>query len=197
MLTVTVEFVGTTAIATVLNDGVPIDAQVQWQPGSPWRTAPGGIARLEYFDADDNALSSVRYTPPTQYLITARAMIELEYQYTDRLEVVIPTGAPSSGAAPVFDSGFSNIIVVDPQKQYRTIPEGLAAAAAIGAMVFVVPGVWSYNQDVQVPSGVNLVGAGTNCILEANLILGAGANAKGIMIADGYYIEQNGERYYA
>lgn len=87
----------------------------------------------------------------------------------------------------------ANTIYVGPGMKYTTIQSGLAAAAS-GDDVIVHPG--SYSGDVAVPAGVNLIGTGTNCALEGNIVLGDGANVRGILLADGHYVQQNGVKYY-
>ena len=90
-------------------------------------------------------------------------------------------------------SGNNTIISVGAGLKYTTLSVAIAAAVA-GYDIDVKPG--TYTETVTVPTGINLIGSGSNCVLNGNLILQGTANARGILIADGYYVEQNGVRYY-
>lgn len=86
------------------------------------------------------------------------------------------------------------------------VTEGQSVQAAIDAAVEAGAGrenPWiinlkpgEYTESVHVPSGLNIVGTGTDCVFHCNLILHGSSSAYGIVIDDGYYVEQNGVKYY-
>ena len=63
-----------------------------------------------------------------------------------------------------------------------------------GTDVLMASGVYTGN--ITVKAGVNLIGTGTNCVVDGNVILMASANAKGFVLTAGHYVQQNGVKYY-
>lgn len=89
-----------------------------------------------------------------------------------------------------FDS--SDVVVVSPGDDLQAKID----AAGAGKDVTLATGTYAPPTDITAPTGVNLIGPGTNCILDANLILEGTANARGIAITYGHYVERNGVKYY-
>jgi hypothetical protein len=144
----------------------------------------------------------------------------IEFTYTNDPDVITITGATSVSASggsfsvveiTTGDSGDSDMIgpskalreLIDDRRHdtstYRVYPgqsiDTQITAAVAGQDVWVMPG--TYTENVTVPTGINLIGSGTNCVLAGNLVIQSGGSAKGILISDGYYVEQDGVKYYA
>lgn len=84
----TVELDGSLATARVTYNGQPVDAEVQWFSGTPFRPAPGGVAVMEYQDPRQFALSRARYAPPRSMAVMARVEIGPEqYEYSDTCDL--------------------------------------------------------------------------------------------------------------
>lgn len=77
------------AVATIHYDGLPVEAEVQWWPNTPFHSAPEGISRMARRDPRKYALSAARYSPMPICRVTARVMIDEEYVYSDAVEVDI------------------------------------------------------------------------------------------------------------
>lgn len=89
--------------------------------------------------------------------------------------------------------------LAEPYKNVSVVQDGESIqskvnAASSGDDIEIKAG--TYAEDVTVPTGINLIGSGTNCVLDGNLILQGTANARGIVISEGYFVEQDGVKHY-
>ncbi|MCE5315165.1 MAG: hypothetical protein ABFD49_11165 [Armatimonadota bacterium] len=77
------------AVAAVKYDGLPVEAEVQWWPKTPYQKAPEGICRVSTTDPRTFALSAARYSSRPPCNVTARVMVDNDYVYSDPVEVDI------------------------------------------------------------------------------------------------------------
>lgn len=87
------------------------------------------------------------------------------------------------------------IIVAESGTNTTRTLSGAVTAATSGMDILVTPGTYEEGT-ITVPTGINIIGTSSNCVINSNIVLEGTASCTGVYINTGYYIEQDGVKYY-
>lgn len=191
------EKTGAVVRASVLLDGDPVECEVQFVAGSPWREAPGGICSIVWPD-QGSELSGSRFGAAPSLAVRARLWVGGAWSYSNTVNTAAPVVAPSDAydAMTASRKRPRQVALVGAGQQFSSIGVAILYASqtftAPVKVVIVDPGV--YSEDVTVPEGVAVVASAPGTVvIDGDLTIETADQVGGLMVSAGHTVSCGAE----